>query len=115
MRYPDSEGQRTAEARRPLARARGMGMALCLAAGLLLSCRVAVVPPPPLPAGFPAVPTVATDGRSYAETLREAERDAVRAEERRREQEAARRRACRDSAALQPTRRGTPEPELRCW
>ena len=114
MRYRDDD-QAQGQAWVERARGWGMGLALCLAAGFLLSCRVAVVPPPPLPAGFPAVSTLATDGRSYAETLREAKRDAVRAEERGREQEAARRRACRDSAALQTSRRGTPEPELRCW
>ncbi len=54
--------------------ARRVGFALCLAAGFFLSCRVAVVPPPP---GPPGLPDVATGGRTYAEVLREAERIAA--------------------------------------
>lgn len=49
-------------------------LVLCLASGLLLSCRMAVIPPPP---GPPSLPPVAIGDHTYAEVLRERERVAA--------------------------------------
>jgi hypothetical protein len=82
---------------------------LCLAAGLLSACQIALVPPPPLPAGFPAVEPA--EGQSYAAALREAPRKAAerRAEEKGRAE--AREEACRTGMVVHQTGRRP----FQCW